>query len=291
LAAARKDELNGWHVKMRKRKRLHPGQEQIERTLKRLHTTVELAPKGMKRSVENATTWSKGNKTIYWQVEWIREGHAGRSLSRVLGYKPIGEAYGEFLTEERKRLMTDEEKRLEKSEEKKERKRLAQAAAKPNGAFNLFASTVLQDPNTEAWCSAPAQTVQALGSIHKRPNPSILGCHFYLHRPKTESNFPKILIPLDPAKSLDHILQRRLVLEFPTLYVLKTGPDDLESEYMSERDYLAATRRPPLQDSDTEMRDESESQGTESSEKDTGSEKSDSSSDDNKEEGEISEEE
>jgi len=139
LAAARRDEDPGeWRVKMRKRKRQNPGQEPIERALKAMRTTVELAPKGMKRSLDNGTTWARNKKCINWQVEWVREGNAGRSLSKVMGNKPIGEAYSEFLEEERKNSLTDEEKRLErKQRERQAKEERARLAKQQNQMENL----------------------------------------------------------------------------------------------------------------------------------------------------------
>jgi hypothetical protein len=291
LAAARRDEdPDQWRVRMQKRKRQNPGQEPIERCLKMMRTTVELAPKGMKRSLENSTTWAKTRRTINWQVEWIREDHAGRSLSKVMGNKPIGEAYAHLLEEERKSLLTSEQKLLEKKAKEK-KSRLARAAMKSDGAFELSSLSILQDPQTGAWpsasASAPIDPLRAIGSTSTEPKPSIPDHYLYLHRPKTQSSFPKVLIPLNPTHPLEKLLRRRLVLEFPTIYVLKAGPDDLpEDEFMLERDYLSATRQPPWQDSDIEMRD-----GTESSEEDTESDTSSSGSDsdDDAEEGEIAE--
>lgn len=293
LAAARRDENPAdWRAKMRKRKRQNPGQEPIERTLKSMRTTVELAPKGMKRSAENHTTWAKNQKCINWQVEWIREGDAGRSLSRALGNRPIGDVYAEFLEEERKGRLTDEEKRLEKKQKAMEKERLAREA-KNDESFVLSASSILQDSHTGAWVSASPQTsaLAASGSMSnasKHPNP---GSHFYLHLPKTPASFPKVLIPLNPDKSLDKLLRRRMLLEFPTIYVLKAGPHDLpEQDFMLEKDYLSATKQLPWQDSDTEMQDVNESSSEEDTpESETSSSGSDSNSDEDMEDGEIAE--
>jgi hypothetical protein len=291
LAAARRDQNpDEWRVKMQKRKRHNPGQEPIERSLKMMRTTVELAPKGMKRSGENATTWSKARRTIYWQVEWVRESNAGRSLSKVMGNRPIGEAYAELLEEERKNLLTEEEKRVEKKKKAKERDRLARPSTKSDGAFDLSALSILQDSQTAAWGFASAQTAPlvAVGNAPSQSNLSIPAeDHLFLHRPKTPSSFPKVLIPLNLAKPLEKLLRRRLVLEFPTIYVLKFAPEDLPDSFMLERDYLYATRQPPWQDSDTEMHDGSESSSEEDTESETSSSGSD--TDGNMEEGEISE--
>lgn len=292
LAAARRDENpEDWSTKMRKRKRQNPGQESIERSLKSMRTTVELAPKGMKRSVENETRWGKNQRCINWQVEWIREGNARRSLSKAMGNKPIGEVYAELLEEERKNRLTDEERRLEKKQKAMERERLAREGAKSDRAFDLLALSILQDSETGAWGPASAQSAK-LGvsrSTPKEPKPTIQGYHLYLHRPKTPSSFPKVLIPLDLNTPLEKLLRRRLVLEFPTIYALKSKPEDLpENDFMLEMDYLFVTRQPPWQDSDTEMHDANESNSEEdTSESETSSSGSD--SDENMEDGEIAE--
>lgn len=254
-----------------------------------MRTTVELAPKGMKRSLENATTWARTRRTINWQVEWIREEHAGRSLSKVMGNKPIGEAFADLLEEERKNLLTDNERWLEKKAKEKKAK-LLRAATKSDGPFDLSSSATLQDPQTGAWASASAliEPFRAIGSTPIEPKPAIPDHHFYLHRPKTQSSYAKVLIPLNPIHPLEKLLRRRLVLEFPTIYVLKAGPDDLpEDDFMLERDYLSATRQPPWQDSDTEMRNGNESNSEEDPDSETSSSGSD--SDDDAEEGEIAE--
>ena len=263
LAAARRNQnQDEWRDRMRKRKRQDPGLEPIERCLKMMRTTVELAPKGMQRSEENATTWSKPRKTIYWQVEWIREGTARRSLSKVFGNKPIGEAYTELLEEERKSRMTGDEKRLEKKQRAKERERdrLARAAI-----LDLAAPSILQDPATAAWAFPSAQIVDEManGSTPSQSIPSISGYHLFLLRPKTPSSFPKVLTFLNPAKPLEKLLRRRLVLEYPTLYVLEAGPADLPKGFMLERDYLSATQQPPWLDSDIEMGNGNESSSDE----------------------------
>jgi hypothetical protein len=292
LTAARRDENpEDWRAKMRKRKRQNPGQEPIARSLKSMRTTVELAPTGMKRSVENHTTWAKNQKCINWQVEWIREGNAGRSLSKALGNKPIGDVYAEFLEEERKSHLTDDEKRVEKKQKAMEKERLAREA-KLDKALGLSTLSILQDPQTGAWATASAQmsAMAVTGSMSNTSKPPNPGYHFYLHRPKTPSSFPKVLVPLNPAKSFDKLLRRRLVLEFPTIYVLKAEPHDLPEDFMLEKDYLSATKQPPWQDSDTEMQDVNESSSEEDTSKsETSSSGSDSDSDEDMEDGEITE--
>lgn len=62
--------------------------------------------------------------------------------------------------------------------------------------------------------------------------------HFYLHRPQTSSKCP-VLIPLSPSETLAEALHGRLVLEFPTLYVLRQRPGELPTDrFMLEDEYL-----------------------------------------------------
>ena len=111
-------------------------------------------------------------------------------------------------------------------------------------AFDFSAISILQDSQTAVWGSASAPTAP-LVAVGKAPTQSNLcipeGYHLFLHRPKTPSSFPRVLIPLNLAKSLEKLLRRRLVLEFPTIYVLKVAPEDLPDSFMLEKDYLYAT--------------------------------------------------
>jgi hypothetical protein len=62
--------------------------------------------------------------------------------------------------------------------------------------------------------------------------------HFYLLKPHTPSNQAKVLIALDPSKSLFELLQDQNVLEFPTIVVLPQSPDKLPPGYIIDDDYL-----------------------------------------------------
>lgn len=95
-------------------KLMQKREELIKKALVKGGTIMVTAPKGMRRNLENETSWSKGQKSIHWQVEWIREGDAGRILGKAMGKTPIGEVYGAILEAERKRSLSEEDLRLEK---------------------------------------------------------------------------------------------------------------------------------------------------------------------------------
>ncbi|KAL8827866.1 MAG: hypothetical protein Q9191_002928 [Dirinaria sp. TL-2023a] len=57
--------------------------------------------------------------------------------------------------------------------------------------------------------------------------------HYYLHAPRLPSMHP-VLIPLPPNATLSESLQGRLVLEYPTIYVLAEQPEKLPDKYITE---------------------------------------------------------
>jgi hypothetical protein len=266
------------------------GEVCVARTLREMKCNVITAPKGMRRNKENTSNWSKRHGTIHWQVEWLRGEAAERLLYRVLGKQAIGQAYDEICEEERILNLSPEEKRADKKRKAEEFKaaqaRKAKKARLEQGQLpELSTTSILQDPERGTWDLTPVY--MAIPEVPREdspePEPAIpeRNYHLYLHRPLTPSSFPKILVPLDPEKSLTDLLRKRDVLEFPTIYVLDNPPEDLPEKFMLEMHYLAAVGKGVKEDSDTDMNDSSEEDTEESS----GS--SDSDSDESMEEGEI----
>ena len=67
--------------------------------------------------------------------------------------------------------------------------------------------------------------------------------NFYLHHPSLPSRHP-VLIPLPPDAKLATALTNRLVLEFPTIYVLPSKPDGtLPEGLVSEEDFFASAKK------------------------------------------------
>jgi len=62
------------------------------------------------------------------------------------------------------------------------------------------------------------------------------GLHFYLHKPHTTYPHP-VLVPLSPQSTLSTCLQNRLILEYPTVYVLPQPPSELPSDFLLEVEY------------------------------------------------------
>lgn len=236
------------------------GEVPLRKAFAELEIRVRSAPKQMKRNMDNATNWSKNQKCVNWTVEWIRVRDgivSSRLLSKALDRHPLTSVYADLLEEERRKGLTEEEKRQEKKRKAEEIKARSTKKAKVGLDYSSMPAAasvclscrpaMLQDPSTGTWslqpissiASAPENTLSASEEIHPPVLPSGNSLSFYLHRPCTPSSFPKVLIPIDPTQPLSQILRRRLILDFPTIYIfdeLRNGqlPDGFmfESEYM-----------------------------------------------------------
>ena len=86
-------------------------------------------------------------------------------------------------------------------------------------------------------------------STSEIPRPtSTPSLQFYLHHPSLPSKNP-VLIPLLPNATLATSLTNRLVLEFPTIYVLpQPQGDGLPDGFISEDDYFATAKKDLIED-------------------------------------------
>jgi hypothetical protein len=95
-------------------------------------------------------------------------------------------------------------------------------------------------PSQDALSSA-TQTASA-----STPTSSSLDPFFYLLKPSTVGT-AIVLIPMDASQTLTESLSNHVVLEFPTIYILRHSPDELnaastgdEQRYITEETYLAS---------------------------------------------------
>ncbi len=63
------------------------------------------------------------------------------------------------------------------------------------------------------------------------------GFYFYLHCPNTPSNI-KSLIPVKTDSRIADVLQDRLLLEFPTVFVRNESPAELTAPFIIEEEYV-----------------------------------------------------
>ena len=80
------------------------------------------------------------------------------------------------------------------------------------------------------------------------PQASLPTLKFYLHHPSLPSKMP-VLIPLPSDATLATSLTNRVVLEFPTIYVLPQHQDrGLPDGFISEDDYFATAKKDLIED-------------------------------------------
>ena len=108
-----------------------------------------------------------------------------------------------------------------------------------------------EGPDTAAAADArTSRTTQSSASIPpSSPDPPVTkqepssNFNFYLHHPSLPSRHP-VLIPLPPDARLATSLTNRLVLEFPTIFVLHGQPDGKSPEgFVSEEDFFASAKK------------------------------------------------
>lgn len=100
--------------------------------------------------------------------------------------------------------------------------------------LSQVASTL--SPPAEETTEAPSLPYSA-SLVATTHNPAPTANHFYLLRPHTPTA-SRVLVPLLPASTLSTALQNRVVLEFPTVYVLPYSPEALPEQYMLEEQFL-----------------------------------------------------
>jgi len=244
-------ELQGYGENRRWKSRQHIGGDTpLEKALERSGVIVDKAPKGMKRNTDNNTNWSKHQKCINWQVEWIRD-DGSRILGKVLEIHPVGEAYAAFLEEQRRAGMTAAEKKQDKKRKATEIKRMSKKVKAESGFDLLMQRSILQNPDSLAWDQVVVPASEEVDGkpvieLGTEPLPVPLNeshevstsYYFYLHRPYTPSFRPRVLIPLNASEPLSASLRNRSVLEFPTIYALPSPPTSLPDNFMLEDDYL-----------------------------------------------------
>ncbi|KAL9624122.1 MAG: hypothetical protein Q9160_001644 [Pyrenula sp. 1 TL-2023] len=189
--------------------RLQKGEARLLAEIKRSGAIVHKAPSGISRSRENTTRWHPKKKCISWAVEWILP--EGRHITRVSESDSIQNSYNRQF---RQRSQYLGKKKFEQS----------QVAH-----------------NTESENHIKGESDQpASGELPgEEPDPHILDdevrTFFYLHRPLVATK-AKALINLDPNATLATALQGQIILEFPTIYILSSPPDDLPANYKLHTD-------------------------------------------------------
>lgn len=184
-----------------------------------------------------------------WTVEWVfPDGH--RSRANFVETFTIATAYSTTLSKEynKKRKLNSSEahdictapsSKLPRSqnEQDKSKSKGVQKDTTPASANAISPS----QPSQHHEGNENSVEKQAAGSTEPE-NGTTSTPHFYLHRPRARSKLP-VLIPISPDKTITETLRGRLVLEFPTIYVLMESPELVPREkFILEEEYILKER-------------------------------------------------
>lgn len=209
-------------------------------------------PVGMVRQRENTTSWHRKSLKINWCVEWMfydAEMTHTRIRHKALETVPLYKAAGKSMAWYRKGQQKEEDEDDDAWEDLHTRKKrrilireikdeeLRSAMQDAHDAVWVATTYPSQNPLTGAWDLDRSPTVSSWlpdEEIEARRDHQ-----FFLLKPLTPAGKPKELIPIDSTETLATALQRRTVLEYPTVYILPS------STALPENHILGSTERRP----------------------------------------------
>jgi hypothetical protein len=190
------------------------GQRRTNIEIENSGAIVLKAPEGMSRNKQNKSRWNMKHRYFSWTVEWILP-DGSKSLANIQASRTVAEAFthtvgGKAL---RKRKRTEED-----------------AVTQPRRKDSVL------EPQEESETNAK-ECLEAPNLKEAKPGNNLLsGLHFYLHCPNTPSAI-KSVIPIDPDAKIADIVKERLLIEFPTFFILYDTSEMLAKPFILEADY------------------------------------------------------
>jgi hypothetical protein len=199
------------------------------------------APEGMSRNRQNKTRWNMKYRYLSWTIEWVLP-DGSKSLANAQAARTVGEAFmhtvgGKVL---RKRKRTQEDAITQPRRE--------DLAQEPQDDWAVEKMTLRTPPaaigvSAGEFCPQPAESEtmaqEECPKVVKEAKPGhnlLSDLNFYLHCPNTPSTI-KSLIPINPNTTIADVVKERLLLEFPTIFILYDPPEMLPEPFILEADY------------------------------------------------------
>jgi hypothetical protein len=200
------------------------GEARRDAEIEQRAAIVLRAPSGMSRALQNKSKWDNRHKCLLWTVEWVLE-DGSKVLGNCQETRTISEAFANAVGKRRMKAQQS-------------------FANRPtHSAQDTDSQPVSEIRNPSASSSAPPPETNS-STEH----------HFYLHRPNLPSDI-KCLVPLQPATLIRKAIQDRVLIEFPTIFVLGASKHGLQKPFVTEEDYLHEHgKRPPVIASDAPHR-------------------------------------
>jgi hypothetical protein len=177
--------------------------------------------------------WNR-QKCLLWTVEWITD--EGTKRFNSVETCSIAEAYDRVFprSKEERKIRSENQPATEGGESEGTAQKLESDAPESDP------QSTSEPPETQPTTQEGDITTNA---AEDKDKPSLhRNIYLYLHRPRTATK-QQVLVPLSPRTTLADALRGRTVLEFPTIYVLRSPLNEAQSEeqndkYMLEKEYL-----------------------------------------------------
>ncbi|KAF1817060.1 hypothetical protein P152DRAFT_510367 [Eremomyces bilateralis CBS 781.70] len=216
----------------------------------------ERAPKGMARRKMNQSHYLNRSKRIRWMVEWIHDdgskrlGHMIENESLADGYRAMIEPKESRSSKKRKRPSEGEgpvhnesqDGNLPPDQSLQPEPNEVEVAKQPDQPTSEPTPSQGPDANLDtAGSRLNAHSTDPEDLIDEGPPSHFPDRHFYLLMPQTPGKHT-VLVPLSAQTILSEALRGRVIMEFPTIYVLPQLPEELPEPFALESKYLRITR-------------------------------------------------
>lgn len=189
-----------------RRKRIK-GEARRDAEIEQRAAIVLKAPPGMSRALQNKSKWDNRHKCLLWTVEWILQDGA-RVFGNCQETRTITEAFANAVG-----------KRKIKSQQ------------------GFTSKTTLSTQGVDSKSVSEIHDGSALNAAAPTESISSAEHHFYLHRPNLPSHV-RCVVPLQSEALVKDVIRDRVVIEFPTIFVLGVSKDKLQKPFVTEEEYL-----------------------------------------------------
>lgn len=226
----------------------------LQQYLRQNRITIIRAPEGMSRSRSNKTRMTN-KKNILWTIEIVDT--AGHRLVEddCSDNTAIATIYAAISERKRKHARREQVTMADASHKRRRtaRQDLSGADARITNAGESTAGATepvpLAAPGDAQPSEIDADSLEDMASDTSKidssgVSPAISSIYFYLSIPDARSKLD-VVAPIEGQQTLTSILHRRAVKEFPTIYALRSPPQQLAEPFILEATYRAELPQQP----------------------------------------------
>ena len=236
------------------------GRPGLKAGIERAGAIVQRAPTGMSRSNTNDTHWLKGSQCMEWTVEWIHP-DGMKELGQCREDEAVAKVYKALLQAKPRKRRRGAQKHHQ-SGSKKQRSNKTNISDSPCQKTSIKETTEelgIEDANLDSIAKLEGKMLPKMETEGKAafdnkkvapPSPLSADANkcFYLHTPCLPSK-QTVVTQLNPSDTLSTCLRLRVVLEYPTIYVLKKSHADLLPDtFITEAEHYNNARKEKIEE-------------------------------------------